>query len=71
MILDLSMPVMNGIDAANALKQIMPEVPIFMLTAHVDTAIEFLAGDSGISAVFSKDDVTPRIPRARAELEYV
>jgi CheY-like chemotaxis protein len=33
-ILDLSMPVMNGIEAARRLKKLMPEVPIFLFTMH-------------------------------------
>ena len=39
-ILDYSMPVMNGIDAAFVFKQIMPEVPLLMLTAHCGVADE-------------------------------
>ena len=35
-ILDMSMPVMNGIQAANALKELMPEVPIILLTLYAD-----------------------------------
>jgi CheY-like chemotaxis protein len=33
-ILDFSMPVMNGIDAARAIKKIMPRVPIILSTIH-------------------------------------
>jgi CheY-like chemotaxis protein len=68
-LLDFSMPVMNGIEAAKALKQMMPGVPVFMLTAYFGASIEGLAKESGVSAVFSKDDVTPMIHRARAVLE--
>jgi CheY-like chemotaxis protein len=35
-ILDLAMPVMNGLDAAAELKRIMPEVPIILFTVHAD-----------------------------------
>ncbi len=31
--LDLSMPVMNGLDAARALTRLMPEVPVIMYSA--------------------------------------
>jgi CheY-like chemotaxis protein len=34
-ILDLSMPVMNGLDAARALTKLMPEVPLLMFTNNV------------------------------------
>ena len=46
-LLDLSMPVMNGIEAARTLKQIKPQVPILMLTAHFGTATDLLAKESG------------------------
>jgi CheY-like chemotaxis protein len=64
-------PVMNGFEAARALKQMMPGVPIFMLTAYFSAAPELLAEESGVSAVFSKDDVAPMIHRARAVLRQV
>ena len=38
-ILDLSMPVKNGIQAAKELKTLMPNVPIFLFSMHVQ-AIE-------------------------------
>ena len=69
-LLDFSMPVMNGIEAARALKQMMPGVPVFMLTAYFGAATELLAKESGVSAVFSKDDVSPMIYRARVLLEH-
>jgi CheY-like chemotaxis protein len=64
------MPVMNGIEAARALKQMMPRVPVFMLTAYFGASAELLAKESGVSGVFSKDDVAPMIYRARALLEH-
>jgi chemotaxis response regulator CheB len=36
-ILDLSMPVMNGMDAARELKKLMPDVPIILFTQHSDS----------------------------------
>jgi chemotaxis response regulator CheB len=35
-LLDLSMPVMNGRDAARVLKHLMPDVPIVMFSAYGD-----------------------------------
>ena len=35
-VLDLSMPVMNGLDAARVLKRLMPRVPIIMYSAFGD-----------------------------------
>ena len=39
-VLDLSMPVMNGLDAARELKNRMPSVPLLMFTLYVDTHLE-------------------------------
>jgi YesN/AraC family two-component response regulator len=36
-LLDLSMPVMNGLDAARALTRLMPEVPVIMYSAFSDS----------------------------------
>src|SRR6202041_999201 len=38
-ILDLSMPVMNGLDSARELKRIMPAVPIILFTQHADSEL--------------------------------
>jgi CheY-like chemotaxis protein len=69
-LLDLSMPVMNGIEAARTLKQIKPEVTILMLTAHFGRVTDVLANESGVSAVFSKYDVMPLVHRVRDELDH-
>src|ERR1700683_4833819 len=36
-ILDFSMPVMNGMDAARELKKLMPDVPIILFAQHSDS----------------------------------
>lgn len=55
-ILDLSMPVMNGLEAARVLQLTMPHVPLLMFTNNAGAAIEKEARDAGISAVVSKSD---------------
>jgi DNA-binding NarL/FixJ family response regulator len=69
-ILDLAMPEMNGLEAAAALKYMMPSVPIFLLTAHFTRELELAAFGSGVCAVFSKhDDLDSLVRRARVELK--
>jgi two-component system response regulator NreC len=69
-ILDLAMPEMNGLEAASALKYILPRVPIFLLTVHYSRELELAAVGSGICAVFSKhDDLDALVRRARLELK--
>jgi DNA-binding NarL/FixJ family response regulator len=53
-VLDLSMPVMNGLDAARALKRLMPQVSLIMYSAFGDRLVEQQARLVGISGVVSK-----------------
>jgi chemotaxis response regulator CheB len=55
-VLDLCMPVMNGIDAARVLKQMMPTVPLIMYSAFGDKFAESQARLVGISEVVSKSE---------------
>jgi CheY-like chemotaxis protein len=55
-ILDLSMPVMNGLEAARALKLLMPLVPLLMFTNHAGEILKKDALASGIFAVVCKTD---------------
>jgi DNA-binding NarL/FixJ family response regulator len=54
-ILDLSMPQMNGIEAARVLKKILPQTPIVMLTSHDPSTLGYDAHAAGIDAVVAKD----------------
>lgn len=67
-ILDYSMPVMNGIETARVMHGTMPEIPIIMLTAHF-TAAEAASKDLGIQGVFSKDNVEPLLSQTRMVLK--
>jgi DNA-binding NarL/FixJ family response regulator len=55
-VLDLSMPVMNGFDAARILKRLMPTVPLIMYSAFGDRLAENQARLIGISEVVSKSE---------------
>jgi two-component system response regulator NreC len=63
-ILDLSMPRMNGLDAARVLRLMMDDVVIILFTSFADSIGDTDVAAAGISAVVSKDDVT-------ALIEYV
>lgn len=64
-ILDFSMPVMNGLEAARLLKKILPDVPVIMLTAHENAFSELVARAAGISAVVSKENSMTLVRQAR------
>ena len=55
-VLDLAMPRLNGMEAAAVLKNLMPKMPIVMLTFHDDQIKAAPASAFGIKAVISKAD---------------
>ncbi len=68
-VLDLSMPVMNGFDAARVLKRLMPTLPLIMYSAFGDEFAERQARLIGISEVVSKSEhVSVLIHKARGLL---
>jgi len=66
-LLDLSMPVMNGLDATRVLKRVMPEVPVIMYSAYSDSITEKEAHSAGVSALVSKSEpVSVLLGKARS-----
>ena len=55
-ILDLSMPVMNGLEAARHIKEIAPTTPMVMFTMYVSDALTKDAQAAGIQCVVSKTE---------------
>lgn len=55
-ILDLSMPVMKGLEAARKLKLLFPTIPLLMFTNNAGGVMEKEARAAGISSVISKCD---------------
>ena len=55
-VLDLSMPIMNGLQAARELHRLLPNVPLVMFTSFGRAEIEYEALASGIAAVKSKSE---------------
>jgi two-component system, NarL family, nitrate/nitrite response regulator NarL len=55
-VLDLSMPLMDGMEAAAILHDMLPKVPIILFTLHKDIVSEKRAQAAGIRAVVSKMD---------------
>jgi two-component system, response regulator PdtaR len=68
-VLDLRMPVMDGLEAARELRRLFPQMPLMMLTCYHSSAAEKQALASGVTAVFSKPDgMQNLIWQARAAL---
>lgn len=64
-VLDLSMPVMNGLDAARTLKRLLPTVPLILCSAFADRTLEQQARLIGIDLVSKSEDVSVLIDKAR------
>jgi len=65
-VMDLSMPVMNGLDAARAIKRVLPDVPVIMFSNYSDKFSEEEARSAGISAMVAKtESVIVLVTKAR------
>lgn len=53
-LLDLSMPIMNGFEAAQEMKRLRPRMPILVFTSMLRSEIESQALAAGATAVQSK-----------------
>jgi len=71
-VLDLSMPVMNGIEAARVLKGLMPTVPLIIFSEYSDVFSEKEARSAGVSAIVSKSEHgSVLVGKARALLYHI
>jgi two-component system, chemotaxis family, chemotaxis protein CheY len=55
-VLDFSMPVMNGLDAARILKDRVPTLPLILYSAFADKSVAQLARSAGITELVSKSE---------------
>jgi len=55
-ILDLSMPVMNGLDAAREIRKLLPSAQILLFSAFHTENLEEIARSAGINAYIPKSD---------------
>jgi DNA-binding NarL/FixJ family response regulator len=69
-LLDLSMPVMNGLEAAQVLKRMMPGVPVIMYSGHGDSFTEKAARSAGVWALVSKsENISVLLGKAHSAVE--
>jgi DNA-binding NarL/FixJ family response regulator len=67
-ILDLAMPIVDGIRAAREISSALPETPILMHTMHGSPAVNLEAKKAGVSKVVSKGESGNNLLNAIAEL---
>jgi DNA-binding NarL/FixJ family response regulator len=67
-LLDYQMPVLDGMDAARAIREDVPEVAILMLTAEDDAVLETGAAEAGVHRVLRKDEPAETLIRTLYEV---
>jgi CheY-like chemotaxis protein len=67
-VLDLSMPVMNGLQAAPELRRMYPRVPIILFTLYGDGLVEKEASEAGVTVVVTKTEPLPDLLHRAHEL---
>jgi DNA-binding NarL/FixJ family response regulator len=55
-ILDLSMPVMNGLEAASEIRKIFPQVPMILFSLYGDSMLSKEVASAGINLVLMKTE---------------
>jgi CheY-like chemotaxis protein len=71
-ILDLSMPVMNGLQTASELRKFLPSVPIILFTLYADSISQTQASRAGVNAENRAPFHSPRkSPRTYGQLSPV
>jgi DNA-binding NarL/FixJ family response regulator len=55
-VMDLAMPVLNGIDASRLLKRLLPAIPIVMCTTFTDPYLKKVALAAGLDAFVDKSE---------------
>jgi DNA-binding NarL/FixJ family response regulator len=69
-IMDIGLPLMNGIDATRLVKQALPQVHIVMLTSHDNDNEIFAALSAGAAGYCLKDCASERIKTAVASVSH-
>jgi CheY-like chemotaxis protein len=65
-VLDLSMPVMDGLTAAKELKRLLPGVPIILFTQYADLSEHLLGPDLPVDRVVSKNEIQELVGLVRS-----
>ena len=58
LILDISLPDLNGLEVATAIKKLLPEVPILLLSAYAGEQLSEEVKRRGFQGFISKNDAT-------------
>jgi DNA-binding NarL/FixJ family response regulator len=65
-ILDLSMPIMNGLETAHEIKKLMPNVPIILFTQHADLEHGIGITNADVDRIVAKSEASSLMGHVRA-----
>ena len=68
-VLDLAMPVMDGLTSAGEISKVLPDLPILMCTMHWSRQLELEALKHGVRAVVPKSDANLLLAAIRQFLQ--
>ena len=66
-VLDLAMPVLDGLSAASVIRRLLPKVPIVLVTLFYFKHLEVLAAACGVQFVVAKSEAPTQPPAAIEE----
>jgi DNA-binding NarL/FixJ family response regulator len=63
-LLDISMPVMTGLEAARVIRERLPHIRVIIVSSHTNPAFIAEAYELGASGYVQKDNATEQLPQA-------
>lgn len=69
-LLDVAMPLLNGIDAAREVRKVSPSTKILLLTMHTDEFLVLAGLRAGVSGYLLKSSAAPTIVQAIAAVSH-
>jgi DNA-binding NarL/FixJ family response regulator len=67
-VLDISMPVLNGFDAARKIREHLPRLPILMMTANHDPDLREISVSVGAQGFLNKNEIADSLLHATETL---
>jgi two-component system, NarL family, nitrate/nitrite response regulator NarL len=68
-LMDISMPVMSGLEAAREIKEFSPDIKVVFVTIHEEGTYQSLAKVLGVDGFICKTDLKRELPKVLAGFE--